>query len=375
MKKLFAILLVVVMVFALAACGEKEPENKDPIIIGVLDAFTGDRANNGTYVQEGTQMLVEKINAEGGLLGRELQVVYGDDQGNETAATNAYQKLVAENELAGTVLNKYSSVVLAMADFVADEQLPAICAGSSVKLDALEGNNYLYSVRKSDYGQATSIAKACSELGMTKVCILHAPDALGTSLAPLVTEYLKEYGIEVISTQQFTADEKNFTPYLTKIAGTGCDGLLCFSQNTESSLIMKAVADAGITVPCIGNSSYAQKVTIDAAGDAANGWYAPTFWIATNTLEPAASWIAEYTTKYGHAPDSSSALSYDALYLLCWAIEEAGSADPEDVNNALRTMKDVQGIIASYSYTEGTRFLSTSEFLIQVRDGQPVVIG
>lgn len=375
MKKLLAVLLVAVLVFAFAACKPKEPENTEPIYIGVLDAFTGDRANNGNYVKEGTQMLVEEINANGGLLGRELKVVFEDDQGNETAATNAYQKIVSEYTLAGTVLNKYSSVVLAMADFVAEEKLPAICSGSSVNLDKLENNDYLYSVRKSDYGQATSIAKFCNDLKMTKVCILHAPDTLGTSLAPLVTENLKQYNISVIDTQQFTADEKNFTPYMTKIAASGCDGLVCISQNNESSLIMKAAADAGITCPKIGNSSYSQQVTITGGGEASEGWYAPTFWISTNTTEPAASWIAAYQAKYGHLPDSSSALSYDSLYLLVWAIKEAGSAEPEAVNAALKTMKDVPGVIATYSYQEGTRFLSTSEFLAQAKDGAAVVVG
>lgn len=74
---------------------------------------------------------MEYINANGGVMGRAIELVYEDDQGAEAAATNAFQKITSEYDLAAICLNKYSSVVLAMEQFVADEGIPAICCGSS----------------------------------------------------------------------------------------------------------------------------------------------------------------------------------------------------------------------------------------------------
>ena len=178
MKKLTSIVLVLSLVMCLfAGCSSTKPaettaaaapagtetaaaaetlKSNEPIVIGLLDAFSGDRAMNGEYTREGAEMFLEDINAAGGVLGRPVTIVYEDDQGAEASATNAYQKLVSENDICATVLNKYSSVVLAMEPFVADEEIPAICSGSSVKLEA-STNEWLLSTRRSDTGSGVSI--------------------------------------------------------------------------------------------------------------------------------------------------------------------------------------------------------------------------
>ena len=115
MKKVIAALLAALMIFSLTACqktpapgnnDKNNPGNNDntnppsdsldtsnPIYIGVLDAFTGDRASNGEYSKEGADLAMAHINAAGGVMGRAIEIVYEDDQGNETAATNAFQKI------------------------------------------------------------------------------------------------------------------------------------------------------------------------------------------------------------------------------------------------------------------------------------------
>lgn len=384
MKKLFSLLLVLCMVFSLAACGKTTDDNGDgnasgldtdnPIYIGLLDAMTGDRAMSGMYAKEGAEMYVEYVNANGGVLGRELIVVYEDDQGNETMATNAFQKITSEYDLSAIVLNKYSSVVLAMEEFLKEEQIPGICCGSSVKI-ADSDNPYLYSTRKSDYGAGDSVANACANLlGMTKVAILHAPDALGTGMSPVVESTLNKLGVEVVSIQQFSADEKNFAPYIAKMIDSGCDGIVAIAQQTEAALIMSAVADAGLDIPCIGNSAFCQQTAINNAGDACNGWYSVTSWSPTVSEEPAKSWVAEYEAKYDHAPDMSSVLSYDALAIFCWAIEECGSSDPEAINAQLQKLSGFEGLAATYSFTSGTRMLADTEFLTRIENQESIII-
>lgn len=388
MKKVFALLLAAIMTLSLTACGgaatpssgSGTPEesssgldSKNPIYIGVLDALTGERAMSGMYAKEGADMFVEFINANGGVLGRELKVVYEDDQGNETMGTNAYQKLTSEYELSGTVLSKFSSVTLAIEPFVAEMEIPAICTGSSVKI-ANNANEWLYSMRKSDLGSGISIANAAVEkLGMKKVAILHAPDALGTGMAPVVQKRLEELGAEVVSLQQFSADEKSFAPFIAKMASSGCDGIISIAQQTEAALIMTSVKEAGLEIPRIGSSAFCQQTSIQNAGENCNGWYSVTAWSPTVNTEPAKSWIEAYKAKYDKDPDMSSALTYDALAVLCAAIEKAGSAAPADVNKAMQETKDLQGLGSTYTFTAGTRMMATSEYLTHI-EGQKSII-
>ena len=145
MKKTLATLLAATMLLSLVACGGNNTSQnnggnvgnagtpgttdgvdyENPIYIGVVDAFTGDRASNGDYSKEGADMAMNEINASGGVMGRAIELVYEDDQGTEAGGTNAFQKIVSEYDLAAICLNKFSSMVLAMEQFVADEGIPA----------------------------------------------------------------------------------------------------------------------------------------------------------------------------------------------------------------------------------------------------------
>ena len=395
MKKLTSIVLVLSLVMCLfAGCSSTKPaettaaaapagtetaaaaetlKSNEPIVIGLLDAFSGDSAMKGEYTREGAEMFLEDINAAGGVLGRPVTIVYEDDQGAEASATNAYQKLVSENDVCATVLNKYSSVVLAMEPFVADEEIPAICSGSSVKLEA-STNEWLLSTRRSDTGSGVSIALHCKSVGATKVAILHSPDALGTGITPVIEQTLADNGIEVVSVQQFTNDEKNFAPYMAKIKDSGCDMLVAIAQTNEAALIMKTVKDAGLGIPCIGNSAFAQSSTLsNASNEASDGWYSVTAFSYKATAPKTADWVERYNEKYGRNPDMTSATTYDALSLICNAIETVGTDDPAAINEQLHKLDGFEGIASDYAY-QGTPMLAVSEYVIQIQNGEAIVI-
>lgn len=375
MKKLIALLLALVMVMSLAACGGEsggKTDEEETIKIGVMDAFTGDKASSGEYTKEGAELALKHINEAGGVLGRKIELVYEDDQGNETAATNAFQKITSENDLAGICLSKYSSVILAMEQFIAEEGIPAIGCGSSVKIEASSTPN-LFSSRRSDTGSGVTIANYCKTLGMTKVAILHAPDALGTGMAPVILAEFENLGIEAVSVQQFSPDEKNFAPYIAKIIDSGCDGIVSMAQQNEAALIMIAIEEAGLDVPCIGSSAFAQQVAIQNSNGACDGWYSVTPFSPTATNEPTKSWIAEYEATYGRKPDMTSACMYDAVTLFCKAIEAAGSTEWDAIVAELKKLESQEGVCTVYSYN-GTPMLSCAEYIVRVENSVATVV-
>lgn len=176
---------------------------------------------------------MEYINANGGVMGRAIELVYEDDQGAEAAATNAFQKITSEYDLAAICLNKYSSVVLAMEQFVADEGIPPSAAAAPFVWKLPRPTTSSPLVRATPAPGRHHQGNYCAELGMTKVAIIHAPDALGTGMTPVVKEVLEGHGIEVVSEQQFSADEKNFAPYIAKIVDSGCDGIIALPSSRK----------------------------------------------------------------------------------------------------------------------------------------------
>jgi len=376
MKKIAIVLLVLtVLVGSVFANGGKETSSAEtPILIGVSDAFSGDKASNGDYVREGVEMFLEHINAQGGVLGRSVEVVYVDDQGLETVATNAFQKLVLENDVCGVVLGKYSSLTLAVEPFILEEKIPAISSGSNSKV-AASTNPYLFSTRRSDNDSGKTMVAFIKEQGAKRVAILYAPDALGKGMSAVVRAGLEGTDIQIVSDQQFSEGEKQFATYVAKMKAANPDFIIIAAQSTETGLIYKAIYDGGLgTVPKIGSSASAQATTIEQAGKVAvENLYSITPFSPALLEEPTKSWVAEYVSKYGHNPEMASVTAYDSLMLFCDAIKRAGSADREAITNALKTLDTYEGIAATYGY-QGTPMLAKSEVIIQIHDGQSQVV-
>ncbi len=376
MKKIAIVLLVLtVLVGSVFANGGKETSDAaEPILIGVSDAFSGDKASNGDYVREGVEMFLEHINAQGGVLGRKVDVVYVDDQGLETVATNAFQKLVLENDVCGVVLGKYSSLTLAVEPFIAEEKIPAISSGSNSKV-AASTNPYLFSTRRSDNDSGKTMVAFIKENGAKRIAMLYAPDALGKGMSAVVRAGLEGTGIEIVSDQQFSEGEKQFATYVAKMKAANPDFIVIAAQSTETGLIYKAIYDGGLgDVPKIGSSASAQATTIEQAGKVAvENLYSITPFSPALLEEPTKSWVEEYVSKYGHNPEMASVTAYDSLMLFCDAIKRAGSADREAITNALKSLDTYEGIAATYGY-QGTPMLAKSEVIIQIHDGQSVVV-
>lgn len=392
MKKFLTFLTVAAVSFSLAACGGGAEETEaaasgngeaaaeaegvdydNPIYIGVIDSLTGTNASNGEYSKEGADMAMNEINEAGGVMGRAIEIVYEDDQGTEAGSTNAFQKIVSQYDLAAVSLSKFSSMVLAMEQFIADEGIPSICCGSSINIEASTTPN-LFSTRKSDSGSGVTIANfAAQELGVKKVAILHAPDALGTSMAPVIQENLEAQGVEVVSVQQFANQEKNFAPYIATIVNSDVDCLIIAAQQQEAGLIMQAVEESGLDVPCIGSSASAQQVAIETSGGACEGWYSVTSFSPTTTDEPAASWIAKYNELYGRNPDMTSACMYDAVKIFAEAMNETQSTEWADIVEYIKGLEGYEGVCAQYTYN-GTPMLASTEYVVQINDGASTVV-
>ena len=373
MKRMLALLLSFLIVLSFAGCSKPVP--KEPVLIGLTDAFSGDRSGNGQFAREGAEMFLEDINGKGGVQGREVQIVYEDDQGSEVAAVSAYQKLVQENDkLCGVVTNRYSGVILAMEPYIAEAKLPTICSASTVKIENSK-NEYLYSTRRSDYGTGLTMAAFIKQQGAKRIAILSAPDALGKGIGERVSSRLKETGIEVVFQKQYEKGETEFAGYAAEIKEANPDFIVCVAQTQEAGLIAKALYDAGLnSIPRIGNSAFIQSSVIGQAGtEATEGWYSPAAFPSTVNEEPLASWNKRYVEKYGHAPEMTSVTTYDALSLLCKAVELAESSEPEKVNEQLRKLSGFEGIAAVYGY-QGTPMLADSEFIVQIQKGQAVVL-
>lgn len=293
--------------------GKKETsEWKEPIIIGCETSLTGEKALTGEYMKKALDLAAERINAEGGLLGREVQIILEDDQGTDQGAVNAYNKLASSGACA-VIGNLYSTMNVAISGEVEKAGLPTIVTGSSVSVGKLN-NPYMFQARTNDDVAVRAIVnRAVNDMGFKNIAIIHDSDAYGQGACEVAVNTLKELEIDPVVVATYNSGDKDFTAHISQIQHSNADVILAFSLQTEAGLIMKQLSVMDNKLPIIGSTSYASAIAIELAGDAANGVYSVVDYVPTTPLETGRRFAELYKEKYGIESDWSGAAAWDSF--------------------------------------------------------------
>lgn len=347
-----------------ASTSQEDYDSLEGITIGLTAAQSGSNKTIGQFVINGAQLAIDEINAAGGVLGKQLNLVIEDEGESSQTAVNAVNKLLSRSDVSAIMGPTTSSYCLAASPFVEEKQIPFVAGGSSANIP-LEGNPYMWQNRMTDDQSGLIMATACVEtLGISNPAIMYSTESFGTGLKDQTVAALADMGIEVDESNiyGFNADEKQFSPILTQILNSDVDGIIAACHTNPASLIVAQANDVGIDLPCIGSNAFSSIVCREAAGELADGWYSITDWTENGQSGKAAEFAEAYRAAYDAESDLVSVAAYDQVYILADAIERAGSAAPQAINDALGTISDLEGAMSVYTYHD-THCLSTSQML------------
>ncbi len=370
MKKSFSLIaLVIALVMLVSVCAIAE--NEGPIKVGIVSTFSGSNSGHGEYCKEGVELWKNEVNAAGGILGRQVEIVYEDNGETDQQFMNAFIKLMSEGEVSAIYSNGYSSQATLISPDVANYEIPYLAGCSSQSVLNLN-NEYFWMIRLSDAIVSPAMANACVDpLHMTNVAILQVNDSYGDGMADYVQTALENLGVKVALRISVGDDENQFNSYLTQILNAGVDGLIAINHQDQAALVMMQVDAMGFEIPLMGCSQFASSLAIDTAGDAANGWYSLADWTSQVQTESGLLFVEKYNGAYNRSPDMQSVVAYDAMLVLQDAIERANSSDPKAVNEAIKGTNNVVGAMTTYtcdmSDTTGAHCLGQSIFLVQTQ--------
>ncbi len=346
------------------------------VTFGVVAPITGTNKMVGEYVKNGAELAAEHINANGGILGKELKLVFEDEVDNLQASVNAMTKIMNYPDVVSFFGSTYSSNCIAVSPIVLEKQIPMFAGGSSANIP-LENNPYVWQARMTDDQSGILLAKAATEnLKMKNPAILYSTESFGTGLKDQTLAALKDLGIEVPEKNLygFVLDEKNFTPLLTQIQNSDVDGLIAIAHQMPAALICQQIETTGLDIPLLGSSSWASAVCRTNAGDSANGWNAVADWTVEVSTDEGKSFAQAYYDKYKADSDMPAVTVYDSIMLFKEACEIANTTtDKEAINKALEQIKDFKGAMSTYTYSENHCF-STSQFLTINKEGKAVMV-
>ena len=322
-------------------CGKKE----DVIKIGEFGSLTGLTATFGINTDRGIQMAVEKINQEGGLLGKKVVVIVEDDQGKPEEAATAVKKLINQDKVIAVLGEVASSRSLAAAPICQEAKIPMITP-SSTNPEVTRKGDYIFRVCFIDPFQGDVMARfTYNDLKIKKVAILRdIKNDYSVGLANYFAEDYKKLGGQIVGDESYSEGDIDFRAQLTNLKSKKAEAIFVPGYYTEVGLLVRQARDLGIRIPIIGGDGWDSPKLIEIGGKALEGCYYSNHYSPDDPDPLVQSFVLEFKAKYGELPDAMAPLGYDAAMILFEAIKRAGSLDPAKVRDEIAKTKEFSGI-------------------------------
>ena len=343
MKKL---LVIGMACLALTACSKKSGQEGATIKIGAAGQLTGPEAVFGADMLNGVKLAVEEWNAKGGVLGKKIELLPGDDQAEPRQAVSVANKFVAEG-VAGVVGHFNSSCSIPASEVYNKAGIPQIShASTNPKLtDQGFGNVFRVCGRDDQQGKAAADF-ALQKLKVKKVAIIHDKTTYGQGFADEFKKSLGS-GVQVVAYEGITKGEKDYSPVVTKIKSANPDLIFFGGIYTEGGLLVKQYKAVGGSAPFIGGDGIMSEEMIKIGGPATEGTFA-TFGPDTKEVASAKSFNENYRKKYGE-PGVYSIYAYDAANILLQAIQKSGVSDAKQTVAAIKAI-DYNGALGHIQF-------------------------
>ncbi len=365
----FAVVLIVSGVFgctqppAPSQNGDDEvegPEFDGEILVGIMVPVTGSEATYGKDMENAMKIAADEINAAGGVLGKELKFVLGDDGCDPQMCTAAASKLVSSEVVA--VLGGYcSGATIPALKIYGDAKIPFIitAANSTELID--ENPGWAFLINSPGYHQADAAADCFERLGVEKLGFVHQGDGFSENLAELTREEWLKRGHEVASYDVCNKGEQDFSALVTKIRTSGAEGVYWTAYHADGAMLIMQLRRGGYKGEITVADGSASVELLEIAGEAGEGVYC-TSPPVVDYLPAAQKFINAYRDKYNQEPGAYSGLAYDGTYLLADAIERAGGTDPDALLKAIETTDGFETLCSTITFTP-EKVLEESNFM------------
>lgn len=356
--KLVLLFLSIALVFTGCSSSSNDGGSQgeaETIKIGAIGPLVGESSIGGLDELKGKEMAIDDINAQGGLLGRKVELFSEDDASQPSQSASAAMKLINQNNVIAIVGAHNSPCTLAVMEIIEKNGIPMITPGSSSPKVTEVGNEWIARGFPSDSIQAKGLVKyALDVMGAEKIGIIYVNDDFGNGGYNAVKAALEENGKTLAAAETFMGEDKDMRAQLIKLKNSGVDALFIWCQYFPGSLIMRQAREMGWDVQFYTSTGCVHQKTFELAGEAFEGTIQTVPFIPNNPDPTVQDWVARYKEKFGSEPSQNSARAYDSTMILLNAIKEAGSTDPAAIRDAMRNTKDFPGLQGSITIDPNT---------------------
>ncbi|UPK26730.1 ABC transporter substrate-binding protein [Bradyrhizobium sp. 195] len=342
-------------------------------LIGVSLPMTGAKALVGRNFKQGVELAIADINAAGGVLGKPLQVVFEDDQGDNTnGAINAVNKIMQVHKTPVMIGPHYSVTQMATQNIYCNGKIVSLTGGTGVPVTN-SGCKFVIRTRSNDDVQAKAIIDYAQKAlkAADKVAIFYANDDFGKSGQARVVAQMAALGLKPVAIESHNPNDKDYSAQLSKLKNAGAALVILWAHDTDAALIVKQAKQFGLPFRFAG-AVLSEDAFLKLAGSGAEGAISASYFVPTDPNPAVQTFVKRYEERFKMAPDVWSATYYDAAMLAAKAINAAGSADVAKIRDSFATVK-YDGLLASYGCDEKGD-CNRQVNIVEIKGGQPVVL-
>ena len=356
-----ALTLTMVLGGALALAGSAFAQ--EPIRIGAFLSVTGPAAFLGDPEQKTLEMVVERINAEGGVLGRKLQLIAYDDAGDAEKARTFAKRLLEQDRVDVIVGGSTTGTTMAVVPLIEAAQTPFVSlAGAVVIVEPVK--KWVFKTPHTDRMACEKIFVDVQSRKLTKVALISGSGGFDKSMRGECLKVAPKYAVEVVADETYGAADTDMTAQLTKIRGSGAQAVLNAGFGQGPAIVTRNYRQVGITLPLYQSHGVASKEYVKLSGAAAEGVRLPAAALLIPDLlagnDPqkpvVTAYKRDYEARFKSDVSTVGGHAYDGLMLVVNAIKRAASLDKAKVRDAIES---TQGFVG----TGGVVNMSASDHL------------
>ncbi|CAN5354783.1 ABC transporter substrate-binding protein [soil metagenome] len=371
--------LSVVAALVLAGCAEEsggsngggEEGEEGPVVIGAVLDITGAGASLGVPERDTLELLAEQLNAEGGIDGREVELIIEDNASTEDGAARAISTLITEDDVDIILGASRTGPSLAMRPIAESNEIPMISLAANQAI--VDGSEWVFKTAQNDSVVIENIIADAADNGYTTLALARDASGFGEGVEELFNATGEEFGISVIATESFAPDATDFTAQMVNIRDAGADANIIWGIPPAAALAQNAYRQLDIAAPVYQSHGIGNQVFLDTAGGAADGLVAPLGRLVVVDQLPdddpqkevIAAFSEAYQAEYGAAPSTFAGHAYDGFQLAVQAISEVGT-DPQEIRDYLEGVTDFVGVSGIFTMSPEDHSGLTAEALVLV---------
>ena len=359
-------------------CSPSRPS--EPVKIGALFSVTGPASFLGAPEEKTAQMLVEKINAGGGINGQKLALVVKDTAGSPEKAVSFAKQLIEEEKVLAIIGPSTSGETMQIKAICEENRVPLVsCAAAETIVNPVA--KYVFKSPQKDSQAVTWIYRTMKEMGLTNIAILSSSDGFGAAGKKQLEDAAKTEGIGIMADEVYDKQVTDLTDVLTKVKGnSSVQAVVNWSIVPAQSIVAKNMKQLGLNVPLFQSHGFGNLKYVQQAGVAAEGTLFPAGRLLVVEELPdshpqkqvLAAYKKDYESRYKEDVSTFGGHAYDALMIVVEGLKKAGAPDREKVRDAIEGLQGFIGTagVFNFSPTDHTGLDLNAFEMLTVKDGK-----